>query len=174
MKSDSSGKTHELDTVLEALLKEQGFEHKMVEQKVFSAWERAVGDLIARNTQPISLVKSRLTVCALSHPLVSELTFLRKRIIQKLNAKVGRAAVRELRFQMKPARSSPPPESQRSSRSHRHNVPANNLCEAKIPAGVLKKVDCTIADVADPELKTNLRHLFISHSRRTAIDNANH
>ena len=35
MKSDSSGKTHELDTVLEALLKEQGFEHKMVEQKVF-------------------------------------------------------------------------------------------------------------------------------------------
>ena len=90
--------------MLETLLKEQGFEHKMVEQKVFSAWELAVGKLIARNTQPVSLVKSKLTVHALSHPLVTELTFLRQRIIQKLNAEIGRAAVRELRFRMKPDR----------------------------------------------------------------------
>ena len=170
MKSDSSGKTHELDTVLEALLKEQGFEHKMVEQKIFAAWNRTVGDMVARNTQPVSLVKSKLTVHALSHPLVTELTFLRQRIIQKLNAEIGRAAVRELRFQIKPQRSSPRPESQHSRRSHRHNELANTLREAEISAGVLKKVDCTIADVADPELKANLRHLFISQSRRTIFE----
>lgn len=174
MNTGSAGKTHELDTVLEALFKEQGFEHKMVEQRVFSAWQRVVGDLIARNTLPISLVKSKLTVYALSHPLVAELTFLRKRIIQKLNAEVGRAAVRELRFQMKSAHSSSRPESQRSSRAHRHNVPASNLCEAKIPTGVLERVERTVADVPDPELKTNLRCLFISQSRRLMIDNPSH
>ena len=170
MNPDSAGKTHELDTVLEALFKEQGFEHKMVEQRIFDAWERVVGDLIARNTQPISLVKSRLTVYALSHPLVTELTFLRKRIIRKLNAEVGRAAVRELRFQMKPARSSLSAESQRSSRSHRHNVPVSSLCKAKIPTGVLERIEHTVAGVPDPELKANLQRLFISRSRRTVID----
>lgn len=174
MKSDSSGKTHELDTVLEALLKEQGFEHKMVEQKVFSAWERAVGKLIARNTQPVSLVKSKLTVHALSHPLVTELTLLRRDIIRKLNAEIGRAAVRELRFQIKPQRSSLRPTSQRPRRSHRHNVTASSLRKTKIPAGVLEGVEHTVAGVPDPELKTNLRCLFISQSRRAVIDNVNH
>ena len=172
MKSDSSGKTHELDTVLEALLKEQGFEHKMIEQKVFGAWEHVVGDLIARNTQPVSLVKSKLTVHALSHPLVTELTLLRRDIIQKLNAEIGRVAVGELRFQIKPQRSSLRPKSQRPRRSHRHNELVDNLREAEISAGVLKKVDRTIADVTDLELKTNLRHLFISQCRRTISENA--
>lgn len=170
MKSDSSGKTHELDTVLGALLKEQGFEHKMIEQKIFDAWEHVVGDLIARNTQPISLVKSKLTVYALSHPLVTELTLLRQHIIRKLNAEIGRAAVRELRFQMKPQSSSLRPTTQRARRSHRHNELVGNLQVAEISAGVLKKVDRTIADVADPELKTNLRHLFISQCRRSNFE----
>ena len=171
MKFDTSGKTHELDTVLEALLKEQGFEHKMIEQRIFSAWGQVVGDLIARNTQPISLVKSRLTVYALSHPLVTELTLLRRHIIQKLNAEIGRTAVRELRIQIRPQRSSLRPKPQRPRRSHRHNELLGDLLEAEISAGVLKKVDCTIADVADPELKTNLRLLFISQCRRTISEN---
>ena len=127
MNPDSAGKTVELDTVLETLMKEQGFEHKMVEQKVFSAWERAVGKLIARNTQPVSLVKSKLTVHALSHPLVTELTLLRRDIIQKLNAEIGRAAVGELRFQIKPQRSSLRPKSQRPRRSHRRRGPSGVL-----------------------------------------------
>ena len=39
MNPDSAGKTVELETVLEALLKEQGFEHKMIEQKIFDGAE---------------------------------------------------------------------------------------------------------------------------------------
>ena len=174
MNSDSTGKTLELDTVLETLLKEQGFEHKMVEQKVFSAWERAVGKLIARNTQPVSLIKSKLTVHALSHPLVTELTFQRRHIIRKLNAEIGRAAVRELRFRMKPACSSLHAASQRTSGSQRHNMLEDKLDEAEISADVLEKVEHTVEDVPDHELKTNLRRLFISQSRHAAIENLNH
>ena len=173
MNADSAGKTLELDTVLEALLKEQGFEHKMIEQKVFSAWERAVGKLIARNTQPVSLVKSKLTVHALSHPLVTELTFQRRNIIQKLNAEIGRAAVRELRFRMKPACSSLHEESQRTSGSQRHNMLEDRLDEAEVSADVLEKVEHTVEDVPDHELKSNLRRLFISQSRYAAIENLN-
>lgn len=173
MNTGSAGKTHELDTVLEALLKEQGFEHKMVEQRVFSAWQRVVGDLIARNTLPISLVKSKLTVHALSHPLVAELTFLRKRIIRKLNDEVGCSAVKELRFQINPTRSSSRLVSQRATRSPRHNVSVNQLCKAEIPASVVERVKRTVADVPDPELKTGLRRLFLSQSRRITIDKLN-
>ena len=174
MKSDSAGKTHELDSVLEVLFKEQGFEHKIIEQKVFDAWGQAVGDLIARNTQPVSLVKAKLTVHALSHPLVMELTFQREHIVRKLNAEIGRAAVRELRFQLKPPCSSPRRESQRFSRSHRHKVLETNLCDAEISGNVLEKVEHTVANVPDPELKANLQRLFISQSRRAAIENLDH
>lgn len=171
MNTSSVGKTHELNTVLEVLLKEQGFEHKMIEQKAIVAWEQVVGDLIARNTQPISLVKSKLTVYALSHPLVTELTFLRKRIIRKLNEEIGHTAVRELRFQIKPAHSPLRPASQRSSRSNRHSVLTDNLYGTKIPASILEKIEHTVADVPDLELKSNLRRLFISRCQFAATKN---
>ncbi|MDE0300376.1 MAG: DUF721 domain-containing protein [Candidatus Poribacteria bacterium] len=174
MKPDSAGKTHELGPLLETVLKEHGFEHKMVEQRVFDAWKRAVGEPIARNTEPTSLVKSKLTVYAFSHPLVAELTLLREHIIRKLNAAVGRVAVGELRFQMMPARSLPRQESQHSRRFRRHNILEDDLGETEVSAGVLEKVEHAVAGVPDRELKTNLRRLFLSRSRRTVIDDVNH
>ena len=171
MKPESAGKTHELHSVLEALFIEQGFEHKIVEQKIFAAWERVVGGPIARNTQPVSLIKAKLTVHASSHPLVTELTFQREHIIRKLNAEVGRAAVGELRFQFKPF--SPRQELKRYSRFERHKVAEKNLRDTPASADVLEKIERTLQDVHDAELKTNLQRLFISQNRRTVSDNRN-
>ena len=171
MKSDTAGKTYELHTVLEALFIEEGFEHKIVEQKVFAAWRQVVGALIARNTQPVSLARATLTVHASSHPLVTELTFRRQHIIQRLNAEIGRAAVRELRFRFKP--SSPRQESKRVSHFQRHKVAEKDLRDAQASAEVLEKIERTLTDVRDAELKSNLQRLFISQSRRAVSDNRN-
>ena len=169
MKSDSAGKTHRIDTVLEKLLKKQGFEHKIIEQKVFIAWKHAVGDLIARNTQPISLVDANLTVYALSHPLVTELSLLQPHIVRKLNAAIGRPVVKELRFQVKLPRPLPHQETQRSSPSHRLDMLEN----VELPPDVLGQVEQTVEGVTDPELKASLRRLFISQRQRAAIDESN-
>ena len=169
MKSDSVGKTHQIDTVLEKLLKKQGFEDKIVEQKVFVAWKHAVGDLIARGTQPISLVDAKLTVYALSHPLVTELSLLQQHIIRKLNAAIGQPVVKKMRFQVKPPRPSPRQGTQRSSPCHRLKM----LEEVELPGNVVEQVEQTVADVTDPGLKASLRRLFISQRQRATIDESN-
>ena len=166
MKSDSASKTHRIDAVLEKLLKAQGFTHKIVEQQAFVAWNHAVGDLISRSTQPTSLNNGKLTVCALSHVLVTELSLLQQLIIGKLNAAIGQSVVKELRFKVSPHRPSPPQGTQRSSPSHRLKV----LEEVELAPDVLEQIEQTVSDVIDPKLKTSLRRLFISQRQRAVVD----
>ena len=151
MKSDSAGKTYQLHTVLEALFIEEGFEHKIIEQKVFAAWGQAVGDLIARNTQPVSLVKAKLTVRASSHAWVTELTLRRHHIIRKLNAEIGRAAVGDVRFQFQP--SAPTREPKRFGRFQRYKPVEQDFCDTQVSPDVLEQIQHTLAECARPGVK---------------------
>ena len=165
----STEKTYSIDMVLEDLVKDHGFEPKIVEQKVFVAWRQAVGDMIARNTQPIALENGRLTVYTLSHPLVTELSLLQNHIIQKINDSVGKIVVRALRFKVRTVARGTQQPTQRSDKSPR----LKNLAAVEISADVLERVNRALVNVEDPELKESLRRLFISQSQREAIDASN-
>lgn len=158
-------KTYRIDRILEKTLREYGLDHKILEVKVFTAWKEAVGDLIARNTQPISLVNGRLTVHATTHVWVNELLLLRERMIQKMNTAVGESAVRELKFSARPINQSSRPRSQRFQRPKRLK-----LQTSKVAPDTLEQINQTITVVEDPDLKTRLKRLFIKQSQRALID----
>ena len=162
----STEKTERIDLLLEKLIRDYGLDHKVLEAKVFAAWKEAVGALIARNTQPISLVDGKLTVYATAHVWVNELQMLRSQVIPKINKAVSSTAVKTLEFSIKPVRSSTSPKNQRFHRPKR----LKRLETIELDTETLKRIDQTVASVGDPDLKARLRQLFIKQSQRARIE----
>lgn len=161
----STEKTHRIDRLLDGLIRDYGFDHRILEVKVFSAWKEAVGAQIASNTQPISLVDGKLTVYASAHVWVNELLMLRRHVIQKINDAVSYPAVKALDFSVKPIRSSERPEIQRFHRPQRLKLETVELAPE-----TLERIEQTVASVEDPDLKARLKRIFIKQSQRALID----
>jgi hypothetical protein len=165
MMDKSTEKTERIDLLLDGLIRDYGLDHKVLEAKVFAAWKEAVGALIASNTQPISLVNGKLTVYASAHVWVNELQMLRGRVIPKINKAVNFPAVKTLEFSIKPINSLKSPTSQRFHRPKRLKIE-----NAELDTETLKRIDQTVALVEDPELKAQLKRLFIKQSQRASIE----
>ena len=161
----STEKTERIDLLLDGLIRDYGLDHKVLEAKVFSAWKGAVGALIARNTQPISLIDGKLTVYASAHVWVNELLMLRGRVIPKINKAVSFPAVKTLEFSVKPIHSSKSPKIQRFRRPKRLKLET-----VELDSETLKRIDQTVASVEDPDLKARLKRLFIKQSQRALIE----
>ncbi len=161
----STEKTERINLMLDRMIRDYGMDHKVLEAKVFAAWKAAVGALIARNTQTISLVEGKLTVYAAAHVWVNELRMLSKQVIAKINNTVSFPAVKTLEFSVKPIGSSKSPQSQRFHRPKRLKIETVELAPE-----TLKRIDQTVASVEDPDLKTRLRRLFIKQSQRALIE----
>lgn len=158
-------KTERIDLLLDGLIRDYGLDHKVLEAQVFAAWKEVVGALIARNTQPISLVNGKLTVYASAHVWVNELQMLRGQVIPKINKAVNFPAVKTLEFAIKPIHSSKSPKSQRF-----HGPKRLKLETIELDPETLKRIDQTIASIEDPDLKARLKRLFIKQSQRALIE----
>ena len=161
----STEKTERIDLLLDKLIRDYGMDHKVLEAKVFAAWKEAVGPLIARNTQPISLANGKLTVYALAPVWVNELQISRGKIIPKINKAVNFPAVKTLESSVKPIHSTKSPKSQRFHRPKR----LKKLNTIELDTETLKRIDRTVASVEDPDLKARLKQLFIKQSQRALI-----
>ena len=154
-----------IDSILERLIQERGFDLKLLEQKALAAWKDAVGVPVARNTQPVSLVNGRLMVYVSSSVWSTELSLLKPQVISKINTAVGQQVVKDWRIVVKPFERSNDDEIQRPERPRRLKL------ERKVPAPeVVERVERTIVDVADGELKACLKRLFITQSQYTETE----
>ena len=162
----STEKTERINLLLDRLISDYGLDHKVLETKVFAAWKEAVGVLIARNTQPVSLVDGKLTVYASAHVWVNELQMLRGQVIPKINKTVNFPAVKTLEFSIKPINALTSPKSQRFHRPKR----LKKLETVELDTETLERIDQTVAAVEDPDLKAHLKRLFIKQSQRALIE----
>ena len=161
----STEKTERIDLLLDRLIRDYGLDHKVLEAKVFAAWKEAVGALIARNTQPISLVDGKLIICASAHVWVNELRMLSRQVVSKINKAVSLPAVKTLEFSIKPIHSSKSPKNQRFHRPKRLKLET-----VELDPETLKRIDQAVALVDDPDLKARLKRLFIKQSQRALIE----
>ena len=159
--------THKVETILSHFLREYGLDRKILEGKVLAAWANAVGEPVARNTRPISLVSGTLAVYTANSVLTTELLLLEQHVIEKINDTVGTTAVRQLRFFVKPLRPTP-----RKMQPRRHSKRLNSLEKVELSPNILERIDQRVAKVEDPELKTCLKRIFIKQSQRAVIDDA--
>lgn len=87
-----------LDTVMTDLVDKLGFEDKLSEQRALSQWTEAVGEKIAKETEPISMLNGILKVKVRTPAWRQELTFLKEDIRRKLNKELGKKVVSDIKF----------------------------------------------------------------------------
>lgn len=73
-----------------------GLRRDLDDYRIFEAWERVVGDQIARNAQPVRLDAKRLVVNVKSAVWMQELSLLREDIRRRINEWMGRELVQDL------------------------------------------------------------------------------
>jgi predicted nucleic acid-binding Zn ribbon protein len=83
--------------VLDRLMKARGWERPKAEATVFGAWERVVGEEIARHSRPIKLDEGGvLTVEAESTAWATQLRLLAAKLLRSIAAEVGHNVVTKL------------------------------------------------------------------------------
>ncbi len=87
-----------LGEIIKEILHKHGLEEKLVETRIFSSWEKIMGQPIAVYTNKIVLKKSCLTVYLRSPALRNELSFAKTKIINMINDEIGKPVIREIVF----------------------------------------------------------------------------
>lgn len=82
--------------MLERLMKQRGWQKPAAEATVFGAWEKVVGEDIAKHSRPIKLEEGVLTVEAESTAWATQLRLLTGRLLKSIAAEVGHNVVKRL------------------------------------------------------------------------------
>ncbi len=80
------------------MLKESGLESGVKQHSAIWEWENVVGETIARNTTPESVSHHVLRVKVASPAWRQELQFKKQDIINRLNRKLGKDTIKDIRF----------------------------------------------------------------------------
>ncbi len=82
--------------VLERLMKQRGWEKPKAEATVFGAWEKVVGEDIAKHSRPVKLDDGVLTVEAESTAWATQLRMLAASLLRNIASEVGHNVVKKL------------------------------------------------------------------------------
>lgn len=82
-----------ISQVLHQIIRENGWEDKINKQKLYIAWDNAMGPAVTRHTQSIYLQGRKLIINIDSAPLKHELSMQRSRIIDLLKEQTGKDMV---------------------------------------------------------------------------------
>ena len=70
--------------------------------QIWSLWDTAVGDAIAKNTKPEAFKGKLLLVNVNSSAWMHQLQFLKKDMIDKINTALGKELVQDIKFKIGP------------------------------------------------------------------------
>ena len=83
---------------LKKLIKKEGLEKEINQQKAIDLWEEVVGQKIKENTEPIEVQFGVMTVKVKNSVWKQELQFQKGDIIKSLNRKLIKTMIKDLRF----------------------------------------------------------------------------
>jgi predicted nucleic acid-binding Zn ribbon protein len=87
-----------LKQALEQFYREAGIEKAVSQYSVLHFWDQVVGPVVAENTTPTEVEHGVLFVRTASPAWRQELQFQKQTIIAKLNRKVGKPVIKDIRF----------------------------------------------------------------------------
>ena len=85
-------------TSLKHLIKKQGLEKELNQQKAIDIWGDVVGKKINENTEPVSVEFGVLTVKTSSSVWSQELQLQKQNIVQSINKKLTKTTIKDVRF----------------------------------------------------------------------------
>lgn len=85
--------TLNISEIIASLLKEQGLEDKLYENRLINSWEELLGKTIARTTRSL-YIKDRILFVHISSSVVKhEVMMIRDDLVTRLNKKAGKTII---------------------------------------------------------------------------------
>lgn len=91
-----SGNEISLKEAIQQLIKQYRLRGKLSQNKLSHQWEQIMGKTIASRTKNVYLTKGKLIIELNSSVLRNELSFLKNKIIAKVNEELGEEVVKEV------------------------------------------------------------------------------
>ena len=88
----------ELKSAINAFLKKAGLEKGVSQNKALLVWKEVVGDKVSQNTEPEKVESGTLYIKTTNPAWRQELVFKKNDIIKKLNNKLGKNTIKEIKF----------------------------------------------------------------------------
>lgn len=88
----------QLKSAISRFLQNNGLDKGVNQQNAIIIWEEIVGKTIASNTTAETVEHGVLTIKTTNPAWRQELVFKKRDIIEKLNSKLGKNTIREIRF----------------------------------------------------------------------------
>ena len=88
----------QLKTAIKIFLRKSGLEKGVKQNTALLLWDEVVGENIAENTNPEKVEHGTLLVTVENSSWRQELVFKKKEIIVKLNNKIGKKTIKDIRF----------------------------------------------------------------------------
>ena len=87
-----------LKIAIDSMLRKFGIENAIAQNKALNIWSEIVGEKVAKHTEP-NRVEHGIMIIKVSSPTWrQELYFQKTEIIKKINNKIGRNVIRDIRF----------------------------------------------------------------------------
>ena len=83
---------------LEKLIKSTELGSVLDQQKAMDVWQEIVGEHISKNTETVSIQRGTLKIKVISAVWRQELQLQKKTIIEKLNKKLNKNIIKDIRF----------------------------------------------------------------------------
>lgn len=83
---------------LKKFLKSSGLEKGVAQQSAIDFWSEAVGESVAKNTEPLYVEHGTMTVKTETPVWRQELQFQKTQIIETLNKKFNKKIIKDIRF----------------------------------------------------------------------------
>jgi len=146
-------------SALQRLLEQLGLDRQLRTYRALMHWDEIVGAHLAQVARPLRIDAHTLWVAVKSHAWMQELTFHKRTILQRLNARVGEDRFREVRFTV---RAELPTMFQTADEAP-PDAPSPEppqLSEAE-----LAEVEANLQGVSDPALRDALRRAQLATLR---------
>lgn len=98
MKQIKIHKEKPIREILQRFFKSVGIENRLEENLAFAFWDSVVGKEISLHTEPEKIIRGTMMVKVDNDVWRNELAFFKNEIIQKLNQKIGKKIIQEIKF----------------------------------------------------------------------------
>ncbi len=87
-----------LGEIIKTVLKRHGLEDKLTETKIFTSWEKIMGQPISKLTHRLVFQRGCLVVYLRSSVLRNELSYGKTKIIKLINEELGKPVIQDIVF----------------------------------------------------------------------------
>ncbi|MFC1527114.1 DciA family protein [Candidatus Neomarinimicrobiota bacterium] len=87
-----------LKIAIDSMLRKFGIDNAITQNNALNIWNEIVGETVAKNTEPDRVEHGVIIIKVSSPTWRQELYFQKKEIIQKINNKIGKSVIRDIRF----------------------------------------------------------------------------